>query len=308
MNSLKRLCGSVLFFFLIAGSTMQARAQSNLENVLKHLSSDVVKGYIKPIGDQFLANMNAGMYHSAHIPVTGLGLQIEIIGMGSIVSDEQKTYDIVLPAGFVVAPGTSLKTATIFGGKGTLFKDAPGGIPSGLEFRGSDGIINSSLFPLAVPQLRVGYIFGTEAMIRFVTSPSIGDNKFPKTTLFGAGVRHNVGQYIPALPLDIAVGVFYNTFAVGDLISMNSVAFGAQAGKKFAILSIFGGLQYEKGTMNITYTTAGPTPQSLNIDLDAKNTFRATVGADLSLGFFSLFADANFGTVTNFSAGLGIGI
>jgi hypothetical protein len=285
-----------VLFTIMSGS---ARSQSDLEEALKQYGAEDVRGYIKPMADLFGANMNSGFYHSADIPVAGFSFSLEILGMGAVVGDEQKSYDAKTPPGFTPA---TFRTATVFGGTGTTVSDANN--PS-LQYRGSDGIINATLFPLAVPQIRVGLI-GTEATIRFITSPSI--DAFPKTTLVGVGARHNIGQYIPTLGFDIAAGVFYNKFTVGDIVDFNSIAIGAQAGKSFSVLSIYGGLQYEKSTMNIAYTSSNPLAAPVvDIDIGGDNTFRFTAGAGLNLAFFHIFADANFGSITNFSGGIGFG-
>jgi hypothetical protein len=289
--------------FLVVGlllSSSMARSQSDLENVLKQYDSQMVKGYIQPLADLFGANMNAGLFHSAAIPTRGLHIELDIIGMGSIVTDDQKKYQVTLPPSFSIR---TLETSTIFGPKGTEVSD-----PSGFKYKGSDGILDASLFPLAVPQLTVGYVYGTEATVRFVTTPSIGDDKFPKTTLFGAGVRHSISQYIPQAPLDIALGFFYNTFTVGDIIDFKAISIGAQGGKTFSVLSLYGGLAWEKSTMNLDYTQSGSGASIVSIELDGANTFRGTLGAGLKLGFLSIFADANFGSVTNLSGGIGFGI
>lgn len=281
-------------------SSSIARSQSDLENVLKQYDSQMVKGYIQPLADLFGANVNAGLFHSAAIPTGGLHIELDIIGMGSMVTDDQKTYQVTLPPSFT---SRTMKTSTVFGPKGTEVSD-----PSGFKYKGSDGILDASLFPLAVPQLTVGYVYGTEATIRFITTPSIGDDKFPKTTLVGGGVRHSISQYIPQAPLDIALGFFYNKFTVGDIIDFTGISIGAQAGKSFSVLSLYGGLAWEKSTLNLDYTQSGATASLVNIDLDGANTFRGTLGAGLKLGFLSIFADANFGSVTNISGGIGFGI
>ena len=278
-------------------------AQSQFENTLIQYNAESVQGYVQPIADLFGTNMNAGFYHSAAIPTAGFHLEFQLIGMGSVVGTDQETYIANAPSGF--DPQT-FTTATVFGGLGTTVTDAS----TGLQYRGSDGILNASLFPMAVPQLTVGYVAGTEATIRFIPVPSLSDDKFPETTLFGIGARHSISQYLPVAPLDIAVGVFYNSLTVGDLIDFSSLAFGAQASKSWSVLTLYGGLQWEKSTMNLTFSSSDPlaTVQQVNIDLDGDNSVRFTIGSQLSLGFLHLFADANFGSITNFSGGLGIGI
>jgi len=281
----------------------RASAGSKLEDILRQQSVVNVSGYIQPMADLFGANMNAGLYNSADVPETGFHIALDIVGMVSMVSDDQKSYTAQSPANFTPS---AFKTATIFGDKGTTVTDANN---PGLSYKGSDGIISATIFPLAVPQLTVGSIFGTEASLRFITTPSIGDDKFPKTTLFGIGARHNIARYIPDLGFDVSANIFYNKFTVGDIIDFNSIAFGAAAGKSFSILSVYGGLQYEKSSMNLKFTSANATSSSPVVDmsLDGANSFRFLAGLRLQLSIFRIFANANFGSVTNFAGGIGFG-
>jgi len=275
-------------------------AQSDLENVLKQYDAATIEGYIQPMADLFGANINSSVFPSAAIPTTGLSIRFAIVAMGAVVGDDQKNYTLALPPSFAQR---TMRAPTVFGPRATLVRDPD----TGLEFRPSDGIIDATLFPLAVPQLSVGSIFGTEATVRFIITPSIGDNKFPKTTLWGIGARHSISQYLPAVPVDIAVGLFYSSFTVGDIIDFTGVTIGAQAGKSFGIANVHGGLSWEKSTMNLSYMPSAAGSPAVNLDLDGENTVRFTAGAGLSLGVLSLFADANFGAITNFSGGVGVG-
>ncbi len=285
---------------LLVGLSSTSWSQSDLENILKQYESESAKGYIQPMADLFGANMNAGLYHSAAIPQTGFSLQIDLIGMGSSVGDDQKTYTLDLPASFTQR---TMKAPTIFGPKSTQVTD-----PNGFQFKPSDGIIDASLFPLAVPQLTIGNIYGTQAMVRFIATPSFSDEKFPKTTLWGAGLRHSISQYLgESAPLDIAAGFFYSSFTVGDIIDFSGLSIGAQASKSFSVLNLYGGLAWEKSTMNLSYKPSATNASAVDIDLDGDNAFRFTVGAGLKLAVFNIFADANFGSITNFSGGIGFG-
>ena len=264
-----------------------------------------MQGYVQPIADLFGANMNAGFYHTAAIARTGLTIRLDIVAMGALVKDEQKVYTANAPTGFTLQGGAkTFQTATVFGDKGTKVTD----LVTGFSYRGSDGVIKASILPLAAPQLTIGDIFGTQATVRFLTTPELSNGKFPKVTLFGIGARHSISQYLPVAPLDISAGVFYNTFKVGDLIDFSSVSFGAQASKTFLILGLYGGVAWEKSTMTLSYKPSNSLFPPVSLDLSGENTIRFTVGAALELGFLHIFADANFGSVTNFSGGIGLGI
>jgi hypothetical protein len=305
MKRLQQCFRLAWFGFLVFGLLIlatDARAQSKLDQALKQFNATDVQGYIQPLTDLFGANMNTGYYHSAAIGSSGFHIALDFIAMGAQVGDDQKTYIVTTPPSY-----PQLKSATVFGDKAGIVASA---VDPTLQYKGiADGILNPPLFPLATPQLTIGNIYGTQMAIRFVPIPASATKDLGSITLFGLGVRHSVSQYFPDLPVDIAGGFFYNRFSVGDLITFNSVAFGAQASKQFSVLALYGGLQYEKSTMNLTYNSASPTATSPSVDIsmDGANKFRFTVGAGLDLAVFHLFADANFGSITNFSAGFGFG-
>lgn len=293
------LCVLIGGLFLFAPGTS---AQTELEKAIQQYNSNSIQGYIQPVADLFGANMHAGYYHSAYVPVSGFSIGIDILAMGALVQDDQKSYLASAPPGF--APG-SFRTATVFGGKGTSIAHAT---INGLEYKGSDGILNTSIFPLAVPQLRIGSLYGTEAVIRFIALPAIGDNKFPVITLWGAGARHSLSQYIPASPVDIAASFFYSDFKLGDLIKANGMSVGLQASKSIKILMLYGGMAWEKSSMDLSFNSTDPTvPPVVDVSLNGANKFRFTVGVGVNFGIFKVFADANFGTVTNYSGGIGFG-
>lgn len=302
MNASQQSSRPVRMVLLVMGMlfvTAGARAQSDLETTLKQFDADGVKGYIQPIADLFGANMNAGLYHSAKLEPAGFHIALDIVAMGANVGDDQKTYNAKAPAGFE----PTFKTATVFGGKKSTVRST---IDTSLSYSGiADGILNTSLFPLAAPQVTLGYIYGTSATLRFVTVPSSVTKSLGSITLFGLGVQHSVSQYLPEFPVDLSGGLFYSRFSVGDFIDFNSIAFGAQASKKFAVLAVYGGLQYESSTMSLEYTSSSSS--KVNVDLDGANTIRFTLGAGLDLVVLHVFADANFGSITNFSAGIGFG-
>lgn len=303
MNNRSRLlvpaCLAGLALLLVV--PRQSRAQTDLENALRQYTETTVKGYIQPMADLFGANMHSGLYASAAVPQTGLTLRLTIVGMGALVGEDQETYTLPLPPSFAQR---TMKAPTVFGPRATLVRDPD----TGLEFKPSDGIIDATLFPLAVPQLTVGSIFGTEATVRFITTPSIGDDKFPKTTLWGVGVRHSISQYLPAAPVDISAGFFYSGFSVGDIIDFTGLTIGAQAGKSFGVLDLFGGVSWETSTMNLSYRPFAEGDPAVDLDLDGENSVRFTAGAGLNLAVLRIFADASFGSITNFSGGIGFGL
>jgi hypothetical protein len=77
------------------------------------------------------------------------------------------------------------------------------------------GGLNVSMLPFAVPQLTVGSVFGTDLTVRYFaysTNEDIG-----KLNLFSWRLRHSISQYVPVLPLDLAVGFYCQQFRLGTL-------------------------------------------------------------------------------------------
>jgi hypothetical protein len=276
------------------------RAQSDLKSTLQQYSESEVKGYIQPVADLFGADMNSGFFHTADIAKMGFHFKLEFVGMASLVQDAQKLYTANAPTGF--NPGT-FQTATIFGGTGSTVVDTR----TGFTFRGSDGLFNTSYFPLAAPQITVGDIYGTRFLLRLILTPEI--DKVGKITYWGIGAQHSISQYLPMIPFDVAGHIVFSKLSLGsDLISADGVSIGVDASKKFFILTVYGGLAWEKSSLGLKYKPDDVSLQAVDITLDGKQSFRFKAGLNLGLGPISLFGDANFGSITILSAGIGFGI
>lgn len=277
------------------------RAQNPIEDAIKQLTSDNAKGYLQPFVTAFGANMNSGVYHSASIGNLGFTFRFDLIGMGTLIGDAEKKYNATNP--YV---GSAVETATIFGEEGAIVGPIPG-----VEYQFQNGQVKTSMVPLAMPQLTVGDLYGTQAVLRYIPIPSIGDG--PEAELFGIGARHSVSQYIPAIPLDVAATIFYQSLTIGDLLEAKTLVFGAQASKSFSILTVYGGLQYESMSMDVNYIYTGNIPgitvtePKVSLTLDGKNQFRGTAGVDLSLAIMHIFADINVGNAIVVSGGIGFG-
>lgn len=277
--------------------------QSTLESTIKQFDQESVRGYVQPFGDLFGATMNAGFYRSARIPENGFTMRIDLVGMATVVSDEHRMYDAKLPAGFV-PKGGSYKTATVFGGRGTTFKD----VESGLEYKGSDGVFDARVFPLVVPQVTIGSVLGTQIALRFISTPELGGGKFPASTLFGAGFRHSISQYFAHAPVDIAIGAYYSKFDVGDLIAFRGGTVNVQVSRSVSLITLYGGVAWEASRTDIRYSPNGQAGETfVNVTLSGGNTFRITGGLELDLQAVKLFADINIGYVRHFSGGIGFG-
>lgn len=303
LRSVRILCAALVCGALTPGGAPGQTANTQLENVLRQFNGDLVKGYMQPVADLFGANMNSGFFHSAAIPTSGFRVSFDIVAMGAMVGDDQKTYNVALPEDF---SQPSFRSATFFGPRGSVFRDPR---DTNLVYQAPDGVLDATLFPFGIPQLRFGYLYGTEATIRFIPLPAISD-QIPSSTLVGIGVRHSLSQYFPLIPVDLSVGFVYNSFETGDIIDFKGTAFGIQASRKFSVLTLYGGLALERSTLHLKFTANDPVLGTAVVEtkLNGKNSARFTGGFGLTFGFFTLFADANVGQIVNFSGGMGFGI
>jgi hypothetical protein len=139
--------------------------------------------------------------------------------------------------------------------------------------------------PMAIPQIGVGGIMGTELNIRFFTY-DIGRD-FKRLTLIGMGIRHDINQYIQ-LPLSHwCVGITYTDLKSGDVLKMRNFTFETEAGNENKRWFYSGGLGVALNQMDLHYLPADET-ESVDITLKAKNPFFAYVGGGIRLGAFRL--------------------
>jgi hypothetical protein len=278
-------------------------SQSALEDALRQLSGPNGKAYMQPGADLFGANMQSGYFHSAAIPRIGFTFEFALVAMGAPITDEHKTCTLSTPAGFT--PPT-FQSATIFGGKGTVIQDSNYPL---FSYGGPDGVFNTDWFPLAAPQVTIGSVLGTQVSVRYIPIPKAGDN-IPEGKTWAVGVRHSVSQWLAFLPLDVTASYFYNTMEAGDLLEFTGTQFGLQASKNFSVLVVYGGIAYETAKMKLSYTYQDPytaVSAPVTIDLEGANTMRATLGLGVELGILKIFADANFGSVIQYSGGIALG-
>ena len=283
---------------LLFAFCLPLRAQDLEDYVAKYTSANG-KGYMQPLADAFGAAMNSGLYHNARIPTFGLNLYFGVETMTALIAADQKVFTAKTESPF--SPETSAEVPTIFGT--TKGYSAPGTGGTAFNFPGG---LDLSKAPVAVPQLTVGSLMGTEATLRFINVKL--DDNFGKVKLLGLGVRHNLSQYLPMLPLDVAAGLYIQKFEVGDIVEANTKYFGLQASYRAGLLTFYGGAGIESASLDITYQleSSGST-STVNFELDAANSARFTVGLNLQLAVVDLHADYNFGAQKVLALGLGFG-
>jgi hypothetical protein len=251
--------------------------------------------YLQPLADAFGANLNSGFFRSARIPRWGFHIELGVKAMGAFISEEQQSFTSVAEDG-VVPAGEEIPT--IFGKEESQEID-------GFEFPG--GIWNTSIFPTAVPQLTVGSVFGTEAMIRWI-SYRVNDD-IGEISLLGLGARHSLSQYIPYFPVDVALGYYWQGFKVGDIVEARATYVGLQASYNLSVLCFYTGIGYETAGLDIGYDhEEGGDTVPIRFELDGKNATRFTIGLFFDLPIVKFHVDYSIAAQHVVAAGFGFGI
>ena len=289
----------IVFFVLLVCVAPPLAAQ--IEDQLSAYTGKNATGYLQPLVDAIGANLNSGIFRSASIPKIGVNIRLEVQVMGVIFSDDDKTFNAITERGFIpeqsypLAPTVvgSTKAAYFYKGGGTAV------FPGGLDLHS---------LALAVPQLRIGAFYGTEAIFRYF-SINAGDTDIGDIGLFGFGLRHSISQYLgPKLPVDLAAGFFWQKFTLGeDLISSNAFSVGVQASKRFArFLVPYSGLSYDTFSMDVSYKNEA---EDLDIDLnfDRMSTMRLTIGLLVNFPGLNVFGEYGIASQSSFSFGVAFG-
>jgi len=285
----------------LMATPLRSSAQ-DVEELLSKYTSENGSNYLQPFADAFSANLNSGLFHNARLKKMGfqiyLGLETQMAPIGS----DKKTMTASTQGDFF--PSTTVNDVpTVFGStEGKKVTDSQSGLtyvfPGGLDL---------DWVPLATPQLTIGSVFGTDLTLRYFTTSQFDD--VGDIDLFGWGIRHSIDQYLP-LPINLTVGYYHQTFKIGDYMDAASNLISLQTSYSIPFLTIYGGLGYESGSMDIAYEfedAAGKT-QDIRFDLTPSNSMRMTLGLGLNLGPVKLHGDYNLASQSTFSVGMGIGI
>jgi hypothetical protein len=297
-TSLKNWAGLSALILLLASP---ASAQLGIQ--LSSYTGRNAPGYLKPLVDALGADLNAGLYHSARIPERGLQIGLEITYMSARFSDADKKFIAVTENGF--EPEQSAEASTVVGPTEAVYVDGE----SGTRFAFPGGFDLGS-FDFAVPQLRVGSLYGTEALIRFGFMYS-GDADLGNFHLYGVGFRHSVSQYFNGLPIDVAVGATWQRFSLGDnergghLVSAQAWTVGFQTSKRFSWLEPYAGVAYDDFGLDLSYN-GGTAEDTIEMSLDSKDHFRATIGLSANVSFAVVQGEYNIGGQDAFAFALAV--
>jgi hypothetical protein len=234
------------------------------------------------------------------------------------IPDSDKTFTAKSP---VASEGRwgAVETATVFGNKGGrhpgLEQDEPGSFYPPAPYTLPDGA-DINIVPIPCASISLGLPFGNEIMIRALPPISLPDD-LGKIGMWGIGWKHSIDQHLPHLfPVHLSVQGVYQSIEIADIIAIRAYELNAHASKSILMLTVYGGLGYEKTTIDVEYTYMernnpddpdDKTPKPYTLDFEASNHFSTTIGARWSMGLVDFFADYTISNYNSVNFGIGIG-
>ena len=189
---------------------------------------------------------------------------------------------------------------------GTQSVTQPGVAGTTLYHPGGLGIDN---FTIAAPQLEIGSIFGTRAVVRWIDL-NLGKSDFGKIKLVGGGLQHSLSQYLPpGFPVKLAVGAFYQELKISDkLLDAKTFHADVTGSRHFGVLQPYVGVGYDSFKLDVDYASKTSDPgQDISIKFDKQNNAHLTAGLEANLLFLKLHGEVNVAAETGYAVGLRFG-
>ncbi|NNE08402.1 MAG: hypothetical protein HKN20_07565 [Gemmatimonadetes bacterium] len=312
MNRLSFYRLPAAFVCLAAALLLSApAAEAQLEDQLSAYTGVNAEGYLGPLADAFGSNLNSGLYHTASIGGFGPQVSLEIKAMAVKFGDDDRFFT-AQTEGFFVGPESG-EAPTVVGPTEGVTVEGDGGamytFPGGFDV---------SSFGLAAPQIRIGAVAGTEALVRYFAAEfgSEGETtELGDVSLFGFGVRHSLSQYLGAVfPVALSAGFFYQTLDVGktasgaDFIASEALSIGVQASKDFGFVEPYAGLSFDSFNMDVTYDSdSDDSEDPIKLSFDSEKTAHLAMGVTLKVPFVSVNGEFNVAGQNSFAVGLAVG-
>ncbi len=325
------VCVSAVF---VSSRTM---GQADLDQLLKGSQADanyLAQGYLTPVLNAIGSGLNQGWANTAATHKKfGFDLTLSVSSI-QFPSDDSfyKVDNSKLTTLNLISPADG--NAPTFVGSDVAptyrYKDPSTGteIP-GSDFQGPAGINLKDIplggLPLPMVNIGIGIPVVGDVKVRWASVNSAG----AKVNLLGFAIQHDIKQHIPGIkevPFDLSALIGYTTFnsevsfdAANNPNQKGQADFSATTiqaliGKKFSVLSLYGGIGYNfssgsfKAVGSYPDATTGITltdPVSISSSVSGP---RITGGLRLKLAIFTLHGDYTFQRYNTITVGFGIAV
>jgi len=142
------------------------------------------------------------------------------------------------------------------------------------------------------------------------------DIPFGKVSMFGYKVQYEYLHLIPGaglLPIKSSVMFARSSMDLKtDTVSIKQSSWITQviasADWHFAVFGagIYGGIGYQGSNLDlgVKMSKFDPKLEDFTLSIPGKGGFRGTIGPRLSIGFFEVYGDVNFGSITSYNLGV----
>ncbi|HEY0771953.1 MAG TPA: DUF6588 family protein, partial [Sphingobacteriaceae bacterium] len=272
---MKSFCRVSVFAAVFAAFALPAFAQDDLEELLQENVVDgrkLIGAYVQPFTKSLSLSLNQGWYNTAKPhKIAGVDLTITVNAM--TVPDDEILFrpDQLGLTNVELAP-----TSPNFPYAPTML--GPDREPTfrlksnqTRTFQGPPGLnlkeeVGSNKVPVPMVHLGFGLPKNTDIKFRYLPTLDVGDDGTVK--MFGVGVMHDIKQWIPGIklmPFDLSAFVGYTRFEVQSqldadnpqnadqrgIFTMNATTLQAVIGKKFSVITFYGGIGYNIAKSNI---------------------------------------------------------
>lgn len=331
---------------------VQRSEAQDLNETLSQVGELYAQAYVDPLAEALGADLNTGLFHTASVSkrIFGINVYVGVKASAALLQQTHKSFSLNyqgsvpidfdfagqtitmdVPANFSVSnapsffgeesPGQAIISVshdTTFSNLGLVL---PVSFDTTLVPRETiGGLIRTDLAPTLVPQIGLGTVFGTDVMVRWLPKISVPD--VGGLELFGFGLRHNLNQYLPVLPVDLAIQAVWQQLraedaAGGEVIDAKTFAVNVAASKRFGVLTLYAGLQTERSDISFSYVfdvdsqlddineIGNVDPIDVNFTVSHLGKTRGIFGMGLKLGPVLTNADISVGNITVVSAGFG---
>lgn len=325
-----------IFLSVIIG--MNTYAQVNV-TVNTNDASAFLESYFSPIGKSFGAGLNNGWYNTAK-PHKVLGFDFTITLNTVTIPTDGLTFN---PNDLQNFSSISGNNPTILGnGDGDIISyDNPNDDIGEIEFSMPKQPMNywlnlKNLTPVPMANAGIGIGKKTELNFRYfpVTNVDIGSSSSGSINLWGAGIKHDLLQWVPAvgdmIPMSLSLQAAYTSlnsnFGISDPtttlnqevnLDVKASTINIIASKKILFITAHAGLGYNSSNTTFNSNTSinlgeGEEALTFEVPLDLKfkteNEFRTNIGVKLNLTIITLQLNHTFSKYPVTTLGLGLSI
>ncbi|HKQ56429.1 MAG TPA: DUF6588 family protein [Candidatus Eisenbacteria bacterium] len=287
---------------LAAAAAVAPPAGAQLQDNLGALSGDNAKKYLGPLPDALSGTMNSAIFTSGKVPMMGVTFQLGVKLMGIKFDDADRLFTPTDPPGFTsVAPYE--QAPTVIGAGSAVTQNGQGG--TAVYYPGGFDV---GEFAFAAPQLTIGSVLGTKAVIRWASGNFSSDNFIEKISFFGIGAQHSISRYLPPLPIDLAAGVFYQSFKINEnLLESKAIHVDVTGSKDFALLQPYAAIGFDSFKLDALYEDSTNPGNNISVDFDRKTNVHLTAGLLANLPVVKIHAEANIAATNGLAVGLSFG-